>query len=350
MTRPSFFCPGRGAGRSVMAHGLAAHRRRIRRHIAGSRAAAASRRAAQSRKQGRCGLSRPAALSRRATRRSYHAAWPVIGSALCRASPSPAGSISVIRWFNRNPRVNSGESAARFQAPLRLPIAFQVHTVSGLTPSINLICASIRPAWLDTQTQSSSASPRPCAVTRFMNKRFCPRIWRNQAFCECQEWYICIGRWVIGVQREGVRVDARLLERRIPERQRVEIGLDARPVLCRRHDRAMTLRGQAETLQRLDIELQDDRLGAPGSGPSKWRFRDRPCWHACRTVAPAAARISRSSRWRRSGRAAAGLARPCRRPRRPRRASRPADRRRACARAARYSPCSRRETRRRRPH
>src|SRR5438270_161284 len=131
------------------------------------------------------------------TRRSYHAACPVIGSAFIAMSPSRPGKVSPIRWFNRKPLVNSGESAARFQAPGRLPIAFQVHTVFGLTPSISFSCASMRPAWLDTQTQSSSARPRVRAVTRFMNRRFWPRIWRALAV-----------RVAIGAAPAGERADA----------------------------------------------------------------------------------------------------------------------------------------------
>jgi hypothetical protein len=50
-----------------------------------------------------------------------------------------------------------------------------------------------------------------------------PWIWRSQAFCEPQEWYIAIGRWVIACS--GKPLVVRLaLERRIPERQRVEVG------------------------------------------------------------------------------------------------------------------------------
>src|ERR1700686_5328376 len=85
---------------------------------------------------GKCGALWPASAGSTfsiRTRRSYQAACPVIGSELATLSPSLGGSNSLIRWFSKNPLVNSGESAARFQAPARLPIAFQVHTVSGLT-------------------------------------------------------------------------------------------------------------------------------------------------------------------------------------------------------------------------
>ncbi len=62
------------------------------------------------------------------------------------------------------------------------------------------------------------------------------------------------------MQRE-VRVrDLALLERRVPERQRIEIGLDALAVLLGRLDGAVAARGEAELLQRLAIELQHDLL------------------------------------------------------------------------------------------
>src|SRR5260221_1830548 len=32
-------------------------------------------------------------------------------------------------------------------------------------------------------------------TTLFRSSRLLPRICRSHAFCECQEWYICIGRW-----------------------------------------------------------------------------------------------------------------------------------------------------------
>ena len=45
------------------------------------------------------------------------------------------------------------------------------------------------------------------------------------------------------------------------KRKGIEIAFDARAVLGRRQDLAMALRGEAEFLQRLAIELDDDRLG-----------------------------------------------------------------------------------------
>ena len=146
------------------------------------------------------------------------------------------------------------------------------------------------------------------------------------------------------VQRKAGGVDARFLERRIPERQRVEIGLDPGAVLFRRHARfrVPAPRGGSAATSRHRAAARSAR--ARRSAPSRSRFRDRPCWRACRRAAPAAIRISRSSHSRCSGRAASGSARPCPAPRRPRRASRRAARCRGCARAARCNPCSRRDS------
>jgi hypothetical protein len=47
-------------------------------------------------------------------------------------------------------------------------MAFQVHTVSALTPSISLTCAFTRPIALVIHTQSSSAMPYWAARVRFM--------------------------------------------------------------------------------------------------------------------------------------------------------------------------------------
>ena len=51
--------------------------------------------------------------------------------------------------------------------------------------------------WLITQTQSSSSMPSSSAWKRFMYSRLLVWIWRSHAFCEPQEWYIAIGRWVM---------------------------------------------------------------------------------------------------------------------------------------------------------
>ena len=54
----------------------------------------------------------------------------------------------------------SGASLRRSRRRARLPIAFQVQTVSGLTPSISCGPGTLmRPCWLVTQTQSPSAMP-----------------------------------------------------------------------------------------------------------------------------------------------------------------------------------------------
>ena len=130
----------------------------------------------------------PARPARSRTRRSYHAACPVIGSAL--AIPSGrhlSGQSSEIRWLSRKPRRDSGASWSSFQAPARLPIAFQVHTVSGLTPSISRTWHLILPcAALDPDPIVVDEAQR-AAVSRCMYRRFWPRIWRSQAFCEPQE-------------------------------------------------------------------------------------------------------------------------------------------------------------------
>ena len=102
------------------------------------------------------------------TRRSYHAAWPVTGSLLAWRKPSCAGSHSEMTWFSRKPCVASGLSVVRPQAPARLPMAFQVQTVSGFTPSISRSWHLSRPARLSTQTQSSSPSPISRALARAM--------------------------------------------------------------------------------------------------------------------------------------------------------------------------------------
>src|SRR5690606_4364877 len=71
------------------------------------------------------------------TRRSNQAAWPVTGSELLHLWPSPRGGrSSEIRWLRRKPLVASGASGDRAQAPLRLPMAFQVQTVLALSAAI----------------------------------------------------------------------------------------------------------------------------------------------------------------------------------------------------------------------
>ena len=47
-----------------------------------------------------------------------------------------------------------------------------------------------------TQIQSPSAMPCACAVPGLTNSSLCGWIWRSQAFCESQEWYMAIGRCV----------------------------------------------------------------------------------------------------------------------------------------------------------
>ena len=63
-----------------------------------------------------------------------------------------------------------------------------------------------------------------------------------------------------GVQRE-IRLGVGCLERRVPERQRIEIRAHALAMPPGRLHRAVALRRQAELLQLLAVQLQDDRLG-----------------------------------------------------------------------------------------
>jgi hypothetical protein len=93
---------------------------------------------------------------------------PVTGSLLAWRKPSCAGSHSEMTWFSRKPFVLSGLSSVRPQVPARLPMAFQVQTVSGFTPSISRSWHFKRPARLSTQTQSSSPSPISRALLRAM--------------------------------------------------------------------------------------------------------------------------------------------------------------------------------------
>src|SRR3546814_20979697 len=70
-----------------------------------------------------------------------------------------------------------------------------------------------------------------------------------------------------GVEIELPTLQRGLLERRIPDRQRVEVGLDAPALAVRRLHRAMPARRQAELLQHLAVELQGDRLLARQPAP-----------------------------------------------------------------------------------
>ena len=66
------------------------------------------------------------------TRKSNHAACPVIGSEFAQRNPSPlGGNNSWIRWLSKKPFVASEASLSKAHAPLRLPIAFHVQTVLG---------------------------------------------------------------------------------------------------------------------------------------------------------------------------------------------------------------------------
>ena len=97
----------------------------------------------------------------------------------------------------------------------------------------------------------------------------------------------------------------------IPERQRVEIGRDALAVAFPAATTgAVALRREAEALQRLDIELQHDRLGA-GDQPHRRRgFEIGLVGVLVVAAAPAAVRSSRSSHWRCSASSWCGFGAP----------------------------------------
>src|SRR3546814_8547192 len=67
--------------------------------------------------------------------------------------------MSEIRWFIRKPLSLSGASGASRHARRRLPIAFQVHTVSGCMLDANFACTVMLPWCEVTVIQSSSAMP-----------------------------------------------------------------------------------------------------------------------------------------------------------------------------------------------
>src|SRR5690606_33159648 len=57
-------------------------------------------------------------------------------------------------------------------------------------------------------------------------------------------------------------LEQRTLERRVPERDRIEEDLDAAAMALRRLHRAMSAGGEPEFLQWLQVELEDDGLGS----------------------------------------------------------------------------------------
>ena len=82
------------------------------------------------------------------TRRSYQAAWPVIGSLLDWRAAVDRGQILGDHVVEQEALREFRRVVDRFQAPARLPIAFQVQTVSGLTPSISRTWHFTRPVRL----------------------------------------------------------------------------------------------------------------------------------------------------------------------------------------------------------
>ena len=110
----------------------------------------------------------------------------------------------------------------------RLPIAFQVHTVSRLTPSMSWTWPFTRPMM--------AFDPDPVAVGEA--ERRAPARWHVEAVLagDLAQPGVLRAPRVVHVHRPlrdaraaemSSRVDRCFLERRIPERQRIEIGLDA---------------------------------------------------------------------------------------------------------------------------
>ena len=68
-------------------------------------------------------------------------------------------------------------------------------------------------------------------------------------------------------------------ERRVVERQRIEVGLDALAQLGRRppRRRALALRGEAELLQHFRIDLDHDRVGVAAQPRAAAPIRGSPC-------------------------------------------------------------------------
>ena len=229
MTRPSFFA---GRGRQAWSSGRLAAARGTRRRnasIVGPAPRDAGRRAAAPRSAARSTPPRSVAALARCARagrtmppgRSPDRSWSSAGR-------RPAGQQLGDHVVEQEAAAGLRRVVVEAPGAARLPMAFQVHTVSGLTPSISSHLRLDPAVRLSIHTQSSSARPSSRGW-RDARRAGCGRwICRSQAFCEPQEWYMCIGRWVMRVQRERVAVDGRLLERRVPDRQRIEIGLDAR--------------------------------------------------------------------------------------------------------------------------
>ena len=120
----------------------------------------------------------------------------------------------------------SGASAARFQAPARLPMAFQVHTVSGLTPSISLICAFTLAVHGFRSRPSRRRRGRAARRSRAMDEQAVPAVDLPQPGVLRAPGMIHLHRPLRHARAAGSASlsTAALLERRVPERQRVEVG------------------------------------------------------------------------------------------------------------------------------
>ena len=119
------------------------------------------------------------------------------------------GRSSEITWFKQEAFLGFGALDPRFQAPLRLPMAFQVHTVSASRPPSAPPCTRLCRE-LSTQTQSSIGRCHFSGLAIDI-QLVGAVIWRSQALCEPQRWYIAIGRWVSACIGIAVQVDQRLL-------------------------------------------------------------------------------------------------------------------------------------------
>ena len=151
-------------------------------------------------------------------------------------------------------------------------MAFQDHTVLGLTPAINFTCTLMRPDRLSAHTQSSSSRPRlfrdgfgniePIGSMNLPK----PGILGAPGMVH--------GHGTLGDRVKGIslRVGRRLVQRLIPERQRIKVGLDTVPLALGRDVVPVAAGGEPELLQRLAVELADHRIGGfheavfPGMG------------------------------------------------------------------------------------
>ena len=263
MTRPSFFCVALRQGGHV-------HSLPVARHRPG---ASADRRV--DRREGRFArlVAGVGLFDAHAQVVPGRLAGDRIGIRPAHAVAAARGSSSLIRWLSRKPFVASGASGDSAQAPLRLPMAFQVQTVWPLTASMRATGTLIRPWCEVSQTQSPSLQPVLVADRRREHRAGCwPWICRSQAFCEPQAWYIAAGRWVMACS--GKPSDQLAFEGRIPDRQRIEAFGDALAQMVGRLLLAEALRRRAGT-----CAAAPDRAGRRnGVGASKKPMPTAQSW------------------------------------------------------------------------